>query len=307
MGAKLALEEPDHSIVAFELDTLDAARLNRLVKTMIRISCMKADGDTLVGIPGWYMKEKLGGLAPGNLQYGEDGGVKRKATHAYVHFTKRGTASAFALVCAAGSIFHRLRPRHVKESVYLAMLCGQHATSIYTHLLELHRTRFITLDSLPHSITYYLRGQFRAAVAIDTPAAFDASVSARAYAVECMQHAKRPRERALGRYRDTIVREIQRGEIFVPIAECSNRGHSRQRPGYKQAHMVVPPVRYDRLSFRALCVEDECADKDPRWRDAEKESRRAEKEPTRPECRSRTRTAPCRGTGTGQGRVRSRS
>jgi hypothetical protein len=172
-----------------------------------------------------------------------------------------GTDTAFALVCAPGPTFHRLKPKLVASSVYLAMLCGRNATAIYMKILQEayeHRV-LVTLDSLKHSITYYLKLEFGTAVAIDTAAAFDESKDLQRYYSKA--NAKPDSAVVLG-FRERIEREISRGELFVPIPECSARGWTARREGYEQAHIVAYPLRNDeRITFGGICIRDAHAER----------------------------------------------
>jgi hypothetical protein len=260
---------------------------------------------TQVGIPPHYMKEKFDHLLThnlkyGDLEYGEEEGVKRQAKFVYVYknakITRRGDIAtsgdpiAFALVCSHGPIFHRLRPRYVENSVYLAMLCGNNATALYREVLrEAHEDKkVVTLDSLRHVITYYLRPEFGKAVAIDTKVAFDLSRDTREYFVECERNREKPDKQTMREYRDMIIREIAPGELFVPVSESSHRGHrgeKKEREGYMQAHIVVFDSNTGNVEFDDICMPDSSAQQTMKpYDERPREKRRvAENHHTRPE------------------------
>lgn len=266
-----------------ELSMLSRQALVDLFRSIEKVVCYKdfeEDGKTTqVGIPPHYMKEKFDyllahNLKYGDLEYGEEGGVKRTATFVYVYknakITRRGDIFpsgepiAFALVCSPGPIFHRLRPHYVENSVYLAMLCGNNATMLYHEVLRDARAKdkVVTLDSLKHVITYYLRPEFGTAVAIDTEVAFELSRDTQEYFVECERNREKPDKQTLRKYRDKIIREIAPGELFVPVSESSHRGHrgeKREREGYMQAHIVVFDSDTENVVFDDICMPDSSA------------------------------------------------
>lgn len=268
------------AIERHELRMLSPKALVDLFLSIEEVVCLKdvtEDGKTRqVGIPPHYMKEKFDHLLAHNLEYGEEGGVKRTAKFVYVYknakidrrgdiISTSGKPIAFALVCSHGHIFHRLRPHHVANSVYLAMLCGSNATALYREVLREAREtgKVVTLDSLPHVITYYLRPEFGTAVAIDTEVAFDLSRALQKYFHECKLGTKKLDEKKLREYRDRITREIAPGEKFVPVSESSARGHERwlqrDRTGYIQAHIVVFDGNTDEIDFDTICIPDSSA------------------------------------------------
>lgn len=277
------ISDQQAAIERHELSMLSRKALVDLFRSIEEVVCyidVTEDGKTTqVGIPPHYMKEKFGHLLAhnlefGDLEYGEEGGVKRQAKFVYVYknakITRRGDIAtsgepiAFALVCSHGPIFHRLRPRYVENSVYLAMLCGNNATALYREVLrEAHEDKkVVTLDSLRHVITYYLRPEFGKAVAIDTKVAFDLSRDTREYFVECERNREKPDKQTLRRYRDMIIREIAPGELFVPVSESSHRGHrgeKKEREGYMQAHIVVFDSDTDNVVFDDICMPDSSA------------------------------------------------
>jgi hypothetical protein len=156
-------------------------------------------------------------------------------------------------------------------------------------LREAHEDeKVVTLDSLRHVITYYLRPEFGKAVAIDTKVAFDLSRDTREYFVECERNREKPDKQTLREYRDMIIREIAPGELFVPVSESSHRGHrgeKKEREGYIQAHIVVFDSNTDNVEFDDICMPDSSAQPTVKQYDERpREKRRvAENHHTRPE------------------------
>ena len=270
------------AIERHELSVLSKEALVDLFRSIKEVVCVKEvteDGKPRqVGIQPDYMEEKFDHLLAHNLEYGEEKGVKRTAKFVYVYknakidrrgdiISTSGEPIAFALVCSPGPIFHRLRPRYVANSVYLAMLCGSNATALYREVLREAREngKVVTLDSLPHVITYYLRPEFGTAVAIDTEVAFDASRTLQNYFIECRLGIEKLDENKMREYRDSITREIAPGEKFVPVSESSARGHEKRvqkdRTGYMQAHIVVFDSNTDEIDFDTICMPDSSAQK----------------------------------------------
>ena len=220
-----------------------AAERGGFLRTLAGIPCKNEQGE---GIGAAYIKRRLRDLRD-DVWYGREDGVRRRVREVIVLYTARYTrsgvpvATAYALVCDGGPMFHRLRQAHVDKSVYLAMLCGRGASHVLRRLLEMYTPRgvAITLDALPHVVPYYVRAKMPPTVMIDTKRAFELSLKLRAA----------PSEATV----ESMVRQIARGEAFVPLAERAYRGRAPPEHSYEVARMVVLPESLRGLTFAQLC------------------------------------------------------
>jgi hypothetical protein len=227
----------------FELGHMAAAERGGFLRTLAGIPCKNEQNE---GIGAAYIKRRLRDLR-GDVWYGPEGGVRRRVREVLVLYTARYTrsgepvATAYALVCDGGPMFHRLRQAHVDRSVYLAMLCGRGASHIVRRLVEMYTRRgvAITLDALPHVVSYYVRDKMPPTVMIDTKRAFELSLKLRAA----------PSEATVA----SMVKQIAPGEAFVPLAERAYRGRASPDHSYEVARMVVLPESLRGLTFAELC------------------------------------------------------
>jgi hypothetical protein len=229
----------------YELGAMGAAERRGLLRSLEGIACKNDQNE---GVGAAYIKGRLRDLRRGTV-YGHEGGVLRRAREAYVLFAARRTrsaepvATAYALVCDGGPAFHRLRAEHVEGSVYLALLCGRGASHVMRALVERYTERgvAITLEALPHVLTYYVRPKMPPTVMIDTERAFVLS--------------RRLREAPDAATARRMLAEIRKGEAFVPVAECAFRGRVEPAYSYELARLVVLPDRLAGESFASLCYE----------------------------------------------------
>jgi hypothetical protein len=222
-----------------------------LLNTLSEISCIVNQ----LGVDRAFIKKKFGTLLKYGY-YGEAHGVRRVVTDIFVAVDDANTAVAFSVVCAFGEppMFHRLRTGFVKESVYVALLCGTGATEIMDLILDKYETKWITLDSLPHVIGYYLRPAFGEGHMIDSRESFSLSQQFRdTYRKFVIDPDATREEKADMRMRrdaatlsvtEKMERTIQSGEMFVPRVESASRRTSGSQAVYNDylcARIAYPP------------------------------------------------------------------
>jgi hypothetical protein len=241
-------------IVRHDYATMSKTNRRAELTQLKRISCMKNNK----GVPASYIAGKFHVLLKYNY-YGEKKGIRRAVTDLFVLY-ENGRRVAFAVMCAPGIMFHRLRAQFVYDSVYLALLCGHNANVLMNEIMKIFREKWITLDSLDHAIGYYLRPQLGRAYMIDTRASFWASDRFRAvydYHNGTSEEAKRTRDAETQKVIDEYMKpQMRLGETFVARADSGTRRSGPEDKGYTQAHIVIPPVQYEKLDFDAMCYRE---------------------------------------------------
>ena len=239
-----------YSVVTVEIGDLDVTERTRLYRTLVGIPCMK-DG---YGVAKAYVKDKLRVLKTDPaVRYGNEGGTMRAIRRVLLLYegprlrSARSTVVAFAVVCDTVA-FHRLKPEHVQNTVYLALLCGTSAWRLVSALKSAYVDGGVgvTMDALEHTIAYYHNPTFGVVRMIDTEASFRASTKLQT------AYASLPPSRRKDAA-DRMVDEIEKGDAFSPAAESAFQGRSQPDYTYMVAHLVMWPSA---PSFAQLCVRD---------------------------------------------------
>jgi hypothetical protein len=223
------------------------------LRSLQKISCRKNN----LGVSKVYIQEKFDGLIKGGL-FGENSGVQRAVTDIFV-LHEKSKRVAFAIICAPGQVFHRLRAQYVRDSVFLALLCGNNANVLMNEIVRVFEDKWITADSLSHVIGYYLRPQLGNGYMIDTRRTFWASDEFRATYNEhtvTSKQAKLARDKETKALTEQMAALIKEGEPFVPRADSSTRRsgpNGPNNPAYVAAHIVIPPKKYGRMTFDDMC------------------------------------------------------
>jgi hypothetical protein len=242
-----------YSVVTVEVDEIDENERKRLYRTLVGIPCMR-DG---YGVAPSYVRKKLRVLKTHReALYGNDGGVMRAIRRVYLLYqgphrrSATSTVVAFAVVCDTVE-FHRLRPEHVPNTVYLALLCGTSAWRLVSALKSEYVDNGVgvTMDALSHTIAYYHNPSFGVVRMIDTEAAFRASGTLQ----------KRYASLTPSQRKETaadMLDEIERGDSFTRAAESAFQDRSEPDYSYLVAHLVMWPEASSAPSFARLCVRD---------------------------------------------------
>ena len=164
----------------------------------------------------------------------------------------RSTVVAFAVVCDTVA-FHRLRPEHVANTVYLALLCGTGAWRLVNKLRSEYVDHGVgvTMDALAHTLEYYHQPAFGVVRMIDTAKSFTGSVRLQAAHKELLSGPEKKHK--LETLASAMLREIELGDAFVPAEESAFQGRSEPDYSYFVAHLVMWPSQ---ISFSMMCIPD---------------------------------------------------
>ena len=242
-----------YTVETVEVDELDATERTKLYRTLVGIPCMK-DGR---GVMKSYVKDKLRTLKTDGM-YGNEGGTMRAIRRVLLLYegpklrSARNTVVAFAVLCDT-VVFHRLRPEHVAETVYLALLCGTGAWRLVNKLRSEYVDRGVgvTMDALPHTLAYYHQPAFGVVRMIDTAKSFTGSVRLQAAHKELLSAPEKKHK--LETLTSAMLREIELGDAFSLAEESAFQGRSEPNYSYFVAHLVMWPSQ---ASFNEMCIPD---------------------------------------------------